>query len=176
MIILGLDPGVASTGWGVIKSKNNPPSDEWQVISYGCIKTAPHYPQHQRLKVIFEQTTKLIKKYRPSLIAVEELFFYKNAKTALKVGEARGVILLTVIQSKIPFEEFTPLQIKQAITGYGRAQKHQIQKMVQVLLNLKNIPQSDDAADALAVALCSSQTYRTYQSYQSEVLSDLSAL
>ena len=152
--IMGIDPGIATTGYGIIKYKAN----KIVAVDYGCIITSPKLSFSERLKKIHSELKKIIIRYHPSRIAIEELFFAKNVKTALKVGEARGVILLTVIQSKIPIFEFTPLEVKQAITGYGRASKQQIQKMIKILLNLKEIPKPDDAADALAIAICCGQT------------------
>ncbi|MFH1838146.1 MAG: crossover junction endodeoxyribonuclease RuvC [Candidatus Kuenenbacteria bacterium] len=154
MLILGIDPGLATTGYGII----NETKQEMKLIVYGCINTVPSFSTIERLEKIHQELKKIIKKYKPDKIAVEELFFAKNAKTALKVGEARGVILLTIRQNKIPFFEFTPLQVKQAITSYGRASKQQIQKMIKIILNLKEIPSPDDAADALAIAITCAQT------------------
>lgn len=153
MIILGIDPGTATTGFGVIK-KNK----EIKLIEYGCIKTLTNLTTAERLRVLHNQLNLLIKKHKPDMVAVEDIFFFKNLKTAVKVSQARGVILLTAAKSKIPIFECTPLQIKQAITSYGRAEKIQVQKMVKVLLNLKEIPKPDDAADALAAAICCAHT------------------
>lgn len=150
MIILGIDPGVASTGWGVIEKNKNQP----RLIDFGVIKTSAKLDLTARLEIIHKDLKKIIKKFKPQKIAVEQLFFCKNIKTALMVSQARGVILLTTMEAKTPLAEFTPLQIKQAITGYGRADKQQIQKMVKVILNMKEIPRPDDAADALATAIC----------------------
>lgn len=148
MIILGIDPGIAATGYGFIKK------EKLELIDYGCIQTKAGLPFSLRLKKIHENLKKIIKIYQPQVVALEELFFCKNTKTALKVGEARGAVILTIIQAKLPFYEFTPLEVKQAVSSYGRADKKQIQLMVKLLLNLKKIPQPDDAADALAVAIC----------------------
>lgn len=153
MIILGIDPGTAIIGYGLIKK-----NEELELIKYGCIETAKSMPSAERLKKIYNQLNKLIKKYKPDIVAVEDIFFFKNLKTVISVSQARGVILLTAINSNIPISEFTPLQIKQAITGYGRAEKIQVQKMVKILLNLKKIPKPDDAADALATAICCANT------------------
>lgn len=147
--ILGIDPGFGRVGWGVIEKKKS----EWEVVGWGCIETSAKNSFIERLKEIHCAVTFLIKKYRPERIVVEDLFFAKNVKTAMKVGEARGVILLTCVQAGVPVDEFTPLQIKQAITGYGRAEKGQVQRMVQMILKIKNKITPDDAADALAVAL-----------------------
>lgn len=150
MIILGIDPGLAATGYGIIKKEN----DNFSLINYGCLRTDAHFDFSRRLQDIHNGLKKIIKEFFPEIIAVEELFFAKNVKTALLVGQARGVVLLTAMQSHLPFYEYTPLQVKQAVSGYGRADKRQIQEMVKTLLNLKESPKPDDAADALAVAIC----------------------
>ena len=155
--ILGIDPGLASTGWGLIEKNKS----KIILIDYGCIITSSKKSMPNRLQEIHEQLKKIIQKYKPSSIALEEIFFAKNAKTALKIGEVRGVIQLTCIESQNPITEFTPLQIKQAITGYGRADKNQIAQMVKLNLNLVKIPKPDHAADALAIAICCSQTSKT---------------
>ncbi|MBU0636652.1 MAG: crossover junction endodeoxyribonuclease RuvC [Patescibacteria group bacterium] len=153
-IILGIDPGIADTGFGIVVNQNN----NLTCITYGSIKTLSKTDLADRLEIINLELTKLIKKYKPNLIAVEELFFCKNVKTALVVGQARGVIMLTAKQNKIPIIEFTPLQVKQAVSTYGRAKKEQIKKMVKLLLNLEELPKSDDAADALAISICASNS------------------
>jgi len=158
MIIIGLDPGTATTGWGVIE-KSLLKKTEPNVLDYGCIKTNPKLPAGERLKEISEELTKLIKKYKPRVLAVESLYFFKNLKTAMPVSQAKGVILLIAAQHKIPVYEFTPLQMKITITGYGRAEKKQVQKMIKILLNLEEKPKdknkrTDDATDALGIALC----------------------
>ncbi|MBN1263104.1 MAG: crossover junction endodeoxyribonuclease RuvC [Candidatus Pacebacteria bacterium] len=148
MIVLGIDPGIALTGWGLVRKKANP-----ELINFGCIKTLPEVPSQERLFKIFEDLEKIIKDYRPKIMVAEKLFFNTNAKTALAVGEARGVIKICAVRNRLPLVEFTPLQVKNSLTGYGRAEKKQIQAMVKILLGLSEIPQPDDAADALAVAL-----------------------
>jgi len=153
-IILGIDPGFAITGYGIIFSQKN----QLKLIKCGAIITTTKMPFAQRLNKIHLDLTKLIKKYKPNIISIEELFFAKNAKTAIKVGQARGVAILTASQNNIPIREFTPLQVKQAITGYGFATKTQIQKMVKLILNIKSVPNPDDIADALAIAICCAQT------------------
>lgn len=153
-IILGIDPGLATTGYGAILHSNSNIS----CLGYGQITSPSKQPFSQRLEKIYRELRKIINQYQPKVIAVEELFFAKNIKTALKVGHARGVIILTAAMLKVPVQEFTPLQVKQALTGYGRADKNQIQKMVKAILHLKEIPKPDDAADALAVAIICSQT------------------
>jgi crossover junction endodeoxyribonuclease RuvC len=150
MIILGIDPGTATTGYGLIEEEKG----QVTVIAYGCILTSAKKLPDERLEEISRKLTEIIKKYRPHELAVEELFFANNAKTAIAVGQARGVVLLTAKQNCCPTFEYTPLQVKNAICGYGGADKKQVQKMVQLLLKLKEIPKPDDAADALAIAIC----------------------
>lgn len=149
MVILGIDPGIGRTGWGAIEKS----SGNIKLIAYGCIATSGKGGKSRRLKLLFDGLTAVIKKFRPELAGVESLFFNTNAKTALAVGEARGVALLALEKNKIRFREFTPLQIKQAVAGYGRATKIQVQKMVKALLGIDKIPRPDDAADALAAAI-----------------------
>ena len=155
MIILGFDPGLATLGYGVIRKEQRRGAE---VLDYGVICT----PQDENLAVrlcMLEQGIKqVIAKFRPDEIAVEELFFAKNVKTGIAVAHARGVLLLTANRECGMLYEYTPLQIKQALTGYGRADKNQIQQMVKTFLGLKAVPKPDDAADALAVALCHAQT------------------
>jgi len=150
-IIIGIDPGIADTGFGVIKKDEK---GNLSCLDYGSIKTEAKTDMPDRLDILSGELTEKIKKYNPDLISVEQLFFCKNVKTALVVGQARGVVLLTARQNKVAVNEFTPLQIKQAVSSYGQASKGQVQKMVKLLLNLKEIPKPDDAADALAVAIC----------------------
>lgn len=148
--ILGIDPGLAIVGYSLVEKNGN----KYKVHDYGVIRTRAGQANSNRLLLIFSKLTELIDSYNPDEMAVEELFFNKNVKTAIKVGQARGVILLTGAQSKLDVFEYTPLQVKQAVVGYGRASKQQVQQMVKALLNLDEIPKPDDAADALAVALC----------------------
>ncbi|MFH1671183.1 MAG: crossover junction endodeoxyribonuclease RuvC [Candidatus Portnoybacteria bacterium] len=155
MIILGIDPGTAITGYGVIESEKN----NLKLIDYGCIRTDKASSTADRLKEIDKQLGQLIKKYQPKKIAVEDIFFFKNLKTAIKVSQARGVILCKAAQSKIPVFEYTPLQVKQSVTSYGRADKTQVQKMVKIILKLEQIPKPDDAADALATAICCAHSH-----------------
>jgi crossover junction endodeoxyribonuclease RuvC len=155
MVIIGIDPGLATTGYGIIKIENR--KSKFEIIDYGCIRTAPKIPFAERLEIIYKELNNLIKKYKPDKIAIEKIFFARNVKTAMQIGEARGVVTLIAVQNKIPIFEFTPLQIKQALTSYGQASKEQIQKMVKIILNLKEIPKPDDAADALAIAITCSQ-------------------
>lgn len=150
-IILGIDPGIADTGYGLIKENDN---GGLECLTYGSIKTKAGTALPNRLEILHEELDKIIKKYKPDLVSVEELFFCNNVKTALVVGQARGVVLLTAKLNKLPVSEYTPLQVKQAVSSYGKASKNQVQKMVKIILNLKELPKPDDAADALAVAIC----------------------
>jgi len=154
-IILGIDPGFGRVGWGVVAKCAG---KEWRAIACGCIETSARGEFVERLAEIDAELARIIKKYKPTRMAVEDLFFFRNVTTAIKVGQARGVILLSAVKNKIPVDEFTPLQIKQAITGYGKAEKGQMQKMVATILHLPKKIKSDDAADALAVALCAGQS------------------
>lgn len=155
MIILGIDPGLADTGYGVLIKDR-----ELEYLIHGSIKTKAGLAIADRLAIIYRELKSIIKKYSPEVIAVEKLFFCKNVKTALEVGQARGVILLTASQATLQLEEYTPLQVKQAVVGYGNADKRQVQLMVKTILNLKKIPEPDDAADALAVAICCAHSLR----------------
>lgn len=150
MRILGIDPGFAIVGFGVLDYESN----KFTPIDYGVITTDANTPFPVRLKILYDNILKIIEKYKPDYIAVEELFFNTNVKTAIAVGHARGVIILAAQNANIKTYEYTPLQIKQALTGYGRADKLQIQNMVKTFLGLNAIPKPDDAADALAVAVC----------------------
>ncbi len=151
-IILGIDPGIADTGYGVISCEKG----KLLCLTYGSIKTEAKKDLSERLEILDSELEKLIKKYQPEVVAVEQLFFNKNVKTALIVGQARGVLLLRIKKSGLRMLEFTPGQVKQAVATYGRASKNQVQKMVKIILGLKSLPQPDDAADALALAICSS--------------------
>ena len=155
MTIVGFDPGLATLGYGVITTdfKGKP-----QMVDYGIVSTPKEENLAVRLKMLEKGVKQIIDTYKPDEIAIEELFFAKNVKTGIAVAHARGVILLTAIKECGKIFEYTPLQIKQALTGYGRAEKIQIQQMVKTTLRLKGIPRPDDAADALAVALCHAQT------------------
>lgn len=149
MRILGIDPGLAILGYSILEIEGN----KMRAIDYGVIKTPSVMEFPERLKFLYEELNLIIKKYSPNEMAIEELFFNKNVKTAIKVGHARGVEILSARMNSLDIYEYTPLQIKNAITGYGRAEKGQIQQMVKMLLNLSEIPKPDDAADALAVAI-----------------------
>lgn len=150
MVILGLDPGFARLGYGVIEKRKR----SLVHVAHGVIATTVEQTHIARLLRLERELTRILKQYQPALVAVEELFMHKNVKTGMKVGEARGVIMLTVGKHKKIMREFTPLQVKQALTSYGRADKEQMQKMAQRLLRMSSIPKQDDAADALAIAIC----------------------
>lgn len=149
MRILGIDPGTATTGWGVVEAQGA----KLKAQSCGCILTPAKQNQAKRLAHIYSELSTIIKKTKPDILAIEKLFFINNIKTAMTVGEARGVCLLVAEQNKIPIFEYTPLQVKQSLTGYGKAEKKQIQMMVKSILKLKEIPKPDDMADALAIAI-----------------------
>ncbi len=150
MIIIGIDPGYAIVGIGVVEYAQN----KLRTLEYNAITTPSTMPTVERLKKIYTDMTQYIKKYNPDAIAIEELFFNSNQKTAINVAQARGVLLACGANANVPIYEYTPLQVKQAVTGYGRAQKGQIQQMVKMMLGLNAIPKPDDAADALAIAIC----------------------
>lgn len=154
-IILGIDPGFGRVGFGVIEKLK---TGEWKALNYGCIDTSPKKKFVDRLMEISQAINFLIKKHKPNRMAVEKLFFSRNVTTAIQVAQARGAILLSGVQADLEIDEFTPLQVKQAITGYGKAEKQQMQRMVAMILGIKGKIKSDDAADALAVALCAGQS------------------
>ena len=150
MIILGIDPGTTTTGFGMIEVQKN----NIKMLDYGIIETKPKEKLSKKLTEIYKDIKKIIKDTKPDRLAIEQLFFFKNTKTAMAVGQARGVILLAAEKAKIPILEFTPSQVKMGVCSNGRAPKEQVQKMVQRILDLKDIPKPDDAADALATAIC----------------------
>lgn len=152
MRILGIDPGTGIVGFGVIETDGH----KHTLVDAGVIRTPAHQPLVERLDTIFHEIESLIKELKPTVMVVEELFFAKNVKTAISVSHARGVILLAGKKAGLEVAEYTPLQIKQAVTGYGRAEKQQIQEMVRIMLRLKVAPKPDDCADALAAAICHS--------------------
>lgn len=156
MRIIGIDPGTGILGFGIIEVIKGKP----KLIDAGVIRTPVHEDDAIRLMTIYEELTEIIKQTRPDEMAVEKLFFAQNVTTAMTVAQARGVVLLTGMQANLKIAEYTPLQIKQAVTGYGRAEKKQIQEMVRVILGLKTAPQPDDCADALACAITHSMTMR----------------
>lgn len=150
MRILGIDPGYAIVGWGVIDSNGIKHS----VVSYGAITTTPDSSFSKRLETIYSDIEYLIEKYKPDALAIEKLYFNTNSTTAIDVAQARGVIVLAAEKAGLSFGEYTPLQVKQSVTGYGRAEKHQVMEMIKSLLHLNSIPKPDDTADALALAVC----------------------
>lgn len=150
MIILGIDPGYAIVGVGVVEYVGN----KFRTLEYNAITTPAGMPTVERLQRIYQEMNMYIDKYNPDAMAIEELFFNSNQKTAINVAQARGVLLVAAANRNIPINEYTPLQVKQAVTGYGRADKAQIQQMVKMMLGLNAIPKPDDAADALAIAIC----------------------
>lgn len=151
MLVLGIDPGIAITGYGLIQSDRGA---NHQCITYGTITTSSDEPDAERLKVLYGQLSAILQDYQPESCAIEKLFFQKNVKTAISVGQARGVAMLTLANAGLGVYEYTPNVIKQTVCGYGSAGKRQVQRMVQTLLNLEELPRPDDAADALAVAIC----------------------
>lgn len=154
MRILGIDPGTSLIGYGIIDVAGK----NYRVIDYGDLKTGVNIRNADRVTVVYNFFDKLIKKFKPVKMAIESLFFFKNAKTVLKVSEIRGVLMYAAAKNGIEIAEFTPLQVKQAVSGYGRAEKMQVQQMVKLILKLDIIPQPDDAADALAIAICCANT------------------
>lgn len=157
MIIMGVDPGTAITGYGVIEQMGN----RFRLLEYGAVRSTTNSAVPERLQSIFDGINQIIERHKPDQLAIEELFFNKNTKTALAVGQARGVIILAACLKKLPVFEYTPLQVKQAVVGYGRAEKQQVQFMVKAILNLTEIPKPDDAADALAIAICHGHSYHS---------------
>lgn len=150
MIILGIDPGIAIVGFGVVRQEGS----SLRPVQYGSIRTEAGLRTETRLKQIYDALTQIINTYKPDVMAVEKLFFNRNVTTAFTVGQARGVMLLAAEEAQVELAEYTPLQVKQAVVGYGQAEKHQVQEMVRMLLGLKEKPRPDDVADALAIAIC----------------------
>ena len=167
MLILGIDPGTASTGYGIIDRRGS----KYVPVDFGLISTKAGTPQQERLEIIYSKVTGLLKEYRPPVAAVEKLFFNRNVTNALMVGEARGVVLLACALSGTDVREYTPLQVKMALTGYGKAEKKQVGEMVKMLLGLKKVPKPDDTADALAVAVCCASNY-AYDTVKKEAGND----
>lgn len=157
MIVLGLDPGTAILGWGVIDTGIRHTMDQAKCLGYGCLTTDQGMTDSQRLLALYNGLETTLKEYTPDLVGVEKLFFAKNQKTVMTVSQARGIILLQIERMRLPLAEYTPLQVKQALTGYGKAEKTQVQQMVKLILRLQDIPKPDDAADALAIALTAAQ-------------------
>ena len=152
MRILGVDPGVARTGYAVIETQQG--KDSLSPLRFGCIETSKDEPFFNRLKIIYAKISDIIEKYSPDVLGIEELFFCKNAKTALQVGQARGAIIVAGVNADLEIASYTPLEVKLAIVGYGKASKQQVQFMVKKLLHLEETPKPDDVADALAIAMC----------------------
>lgn len=150
MLVLGIDPGIAITGYGLVESDGQ----ALKPVAFGVLRTPAHTPTADRLIMLYDQLQELIGEFNPDAAAVEQLFFWSNVTTAMNVSEARGVIKLVLAQRSLPNSEYTPMQVKQAVTGYGKADKAQVQSMVKMLLCLEETPRPDDAADALAVAIC----------------------
>jgi len=150
MKILGIDPGTARTGYGIIRSVG----DKLASLNYGCIETPSDKSDAARLIITYKEINKIIRKEKPHIAVIERLFFFMNMKTVMTVSQSRGVVLMACEQNKIPIFEYTPLEIKQSLTGYGRAKKKEVQESVKRILKLKEIPKPDDAADALAIAIC----------------------
>ena len=159
MIVLGIDPGIANTGYGFIKAE----SSTFSLLDFGCIQTSPKAESTQRLKAIYDELIQLVGEYQPEFFALEDLFFSKNVSSAFAVGEARGVIKLVAANTNRRLYNYPPVEVKQAVVGYGKAPKRQVQEMVKLLLRLKEIPRPDHAADALAVAICHARSYKILQ-------------
>ncbi len=160
MLVIGIDPGTAITGYGLVRESQD---GSLNAVEYGVVTTSPDLSMPQRLMVLHRRLSEIILLHRPQSGAVEKLFFQRNVRTAMNVGQGRGIALLTLAEADIDVAEYTPLEIKQAVAGYGGADKKQIQYMVRALLNLEKIPSPDDAADALAVAICHIHSARIRQ-------------
>ena len=164
MLVLGIDPGTALCGYSLVRAVN----DEYMLVAYGAISTPSNLPLAQRLRQIYTELSTLLTQHHPDAAAVEKLFFSKNVRTALAVGHARGVVLLAAAQADVPVFEYTPNEVKQAIVGYGGADKNQMQQMVRMLLHLDFVPEPDDAADAVAIAICHLQSARLREMIQAQ--------
>ena len=158
-LALGIDPGTATTGYGLVRLE---PDGNLLAVKYGVITTPKNTPAAKRLVMLYEQMSELLSEHKPETAAVEKLFFQRNVTTAISVGQARGVMLLSLAQAGLDVFEYTPNEVKQAVAGYGSAGKRQVQEMVRVLLSLDEIPKPDDAADALAVAICHLHSAQTF--------------
>jgi len=150
IVIMGIDPGTATTGYGVIEAD----SQDCRLITFGTVRTTPSHTRAERLRIIHEQLSGLIQTHGPHAVVVEQLFFSRNVSTAMAVGEARGIVLLAAAQRGLPVHEYTPSAVKQSLSGWGRADKNEMKQMVAMALDLPKPPSPDDAADALAIALC----------------------
>lgn len=157
MLVIGIDPGTATTGYGLVRERSD---GSLEVVDFGAILTPAHTPMAARLLDLHRQLKEILSLHRPESAAVEKLFFQRNVRTALNVGQARGVALLALAQAGLDVAEYTPLEVKQAVVGYGGAEKNQVQQMVRALLGLDDIPRPDDAADALAIAICHLHSHR----------------
>lgn len=158
MLAIGIDPGTAITGYGLVRQS---PAGDLSCVDWGVILTPAKMPIQERLDHIYTSLVDLLAEQKPDTAGVESLFFQRNVRTAMSVGHARGVVLLALQQARLPIADYTPNQVKQAVSGYGAADKHQMQSMVKTLLNLREIPKPDDAADALAIAICHLNTRRS---------------
>ena len=156
MRILGIDPGFAIVGYGVVDYIGN----KFSILDYGAVTTRANENIFDRLKLIYDEVSEIIVRTKPDCMAIEELFFNTNTKTAITVAEARGILILAAMNAGVSVFEYTPLQVKQAVTGYGRAEKGQVQQMIKILLNLEKVPKPDDVADALAIAVCCAHSVR----------------
>ena len=150
MIILGIDPGYAIIGWGAVRYEGN----HFTVLDYGAVTTQAGQPFEQRLEIIYDEISAIMERWQPQAMAIEKLFYNNNAKTVIDVSQARGVLVLAAQKHRVGIFEYTPLQVKQSVVGYGRAEKKQIQEMTKLILHLNEIPKPDDTADALAMAIC----------------------
>lgn len=164
MLVLGIDPGTATTGYGLVDGDRG----KTRLVDYGTISTVPQTPMPERLLTINRELNGLLEKYQPDAVAIEQLFFHRNVKTAITVAQSRGVLLMTTAGAGVSIAEYTPLQVKQSVVGYGNASKRQVQLMVQALLSLKTPPRPDDAADALAIAICHLHSFRLKALYERE--------
>ena len=163
MLVIGIDPGTATTGYGLVEESQD---GSLKSVDYGVVITPPKTPMPQRLSTLYDSLKEILKAHQPESAAVEKIFFQKNVRTAMSVGQARGVTLLALQRAHISIAEYAPTEIKQAVSGYGGADKRQIQEMVRTLLNLDDIPKPDDAADALAVAICHLHSARAQALYE----------
>jgi crossover junction endodeoxyribonuclease RuvC len=170
MLVIGIDPGTAITGYGLVKDN---PDGSLAVVDYGTVQTLADVEMPRRLMELHQKLKEIVLLHRPESGAVEKLFFQRNVRTALSVGQARGVILLTLAETGLSLAEYTPLEVKQAVVGYGNADKNQVQQMVRALLGLQDVPQPDDAADALAIAICHLHTARYNERFQKDTGQDL---
>jgi len=158
MLVLGIDPGTALTGYGLVRQQEN---GTLSLVDYGAIATPASMAMPERLKILFEELSRIVALHQPDVGAVERLFYQRNVSTAISVGQGRGVAILVLAQADLEVDEYTPGEVKQAVCGYGGADKRQVQHMVKALLNMEDLPQPDDAADALAVAICSLHTLQS---------------